>query len=91
MFFTGSRYENTGTYTVTNSKGVTVTVTKLPLPLPNRLLGYHRRLEEQRLDHIAAHYQADSTTFWRLCDANNTMMPEALAMRDLVGIPTTTS
>jgi hypothetical protein len=37
---------------------------------------------------IAAHYLADATTFWRLCDANNAIAPDALAARDQVGIPT---
>ncbi len=87
MFFPGSRYEKTGTYTVTQVDGRTVTAVRLPLPLTAPLLGYHRRLVEQRLDHIAAHYLGDTTTFWRLCDANNTMVPDALAAHELIGIP----
>ena len=87
MFFPGSRYEKTGTYTVTKADGIMVTVTKLPLPVQSPVLGFHRRLEGQRLDLIAAHYLNDATTFWRLCDANNAMVPDALAAHDLVGIP----
>ena len=88
MFFPGSRYEKVGTYTVTKPDGKLVTVTKLPLPLQRPLLGFHRRLEGQRLDLIAAHYLNDATTFWKLCDANNAMVPDALAAHDLIGIPT---
>ncbi len=87
MFFSGSRYEKVGTTTVKKADGTVVTVTKLPLPAQNPILGFHRRLEGQRLDLIAAHYLANATAFWKLCDANNTMVPDALAVSDLVGIP----
>jgi len=88
MFFKGSRYEKTGAYTVTKPDGTQVQAVRLPLPRPGRLLGYHRRLEGQRLDHVAAHYLKDATSFWRLCDANEAMVPDALAARELIGIPT---
>jgi hypothetical protein len=88
MFFSGSRYAKAGTTTVTKPDGTVVTVTKLPLPLTNPILGFHRRLEGQPLDLIAAHYLTDATTFWKLCDANNTMVPDALSVHDLIGIPT---
>ncbi len=87
MFLPGSRYEKCERYTVTLADGRVVTVTRLPLPAAGALRGYHRRLAGQRLDHIAAHYLADPTAFWRLCDANDAMVPDALATRDLVGIP----
>jgi hypothetical protein len=87
MFFPGSRYEKMATYTVTQANGRTVTAVCLPLPSAAPLLGYHRRLVEQRLDHIAAHYLADATAFWRLCDANDAVVPDALASHDLIGIP----
>ncbi len=92
MFFPGSRYEKTGTYTVTRPDGTQVTAAKLQLPPSNPvLLGYHRRLEGQRLDLIAAHYLADPTGFWRLCDANAAVSPDALAAHDLIGIPRETT
>lgn len=87
MFFSNSRYENAGTYTVTQANGRIVTATKLPLRSPKPLLGYHRRLEGQRLDLIANHYLKDPNAFWQLCDANNTIVPDALATRELIGIP----
>jgi hypothetical protein len=87
MFFPGSRYEHVGKVTVTRADGTIVTVTKLPLPVQNPLLGFHRRLEGQRLDLIAAHYLKNATAFWRLCDVNNAMVPDALAAHDLIGIP----
>jgi len=87
MFFAGSRYAKMASYTVTQSDGRTVSAIKLPLPLDTPLLGYHRRQVEQRLDHIAAHYLGDATAFWRLCDANGAVVPDALAATDLIGIP----
>ena len=51
------------------------------------LLGYHRREEGQRLDHIASHYLKNPTGFWKLCDANGAMSPHALEARELIGIP----
>lgn len=88
MFFPGSRYQTAGTYSVTLPNGKTVRVTKLPLPRQTPLLGYHRRLDGQRLDLIANRYLKDPTAFWQLCDANDAIVPDALAARDLIGIPT---
>lgn len=88
MFFPGSRYEKTGTYTLKKPDGSQVSLARLPLPLANPLIGYHRRLTGQRLDLIASHYFADATTFWRLCDGNRAVVPDALGSRGLVGIPT---
>jgi len=87
MFFPGSRYETTGTYSITQSNGETVRVAKLPRTQASVLLGYHRRLQGQRLDLIANRYLKDPTAFWRLCDANDAMIPDALAARDAIGIP----
>jgi hypothetical protein len=89
MFFPGSRYQNLATYTITRLGGAVVAVTRLPLPAQGPVLGYHQRRQGQRLDLIAAHYLVDPTTFWKLCDANNAVVPDALAVHDLIGIPAT--
>ena len=88
MFFPGSRYEKVGTYQIARPDGTLITVTKLPLPKERPLLGYHRRLEGQRLDLIASNYLKDATAFWQLCDANDAVVPDALAAHELIGIPT---
>lgn len=88
MFFPGSRYATAGTYQVALPDGTLVTATRLPAPRIRPLRGYHPRVEGQRLDLIAAHYLADATAFWRLCDANNALSPAALAARSRIGIPT---
>jgi hypothetical protein len=87
MFFPGSRYEKLATYTATRRDGTRVTVVKLPLPARPALRGYHERQEGERLDLIAARHLKDATAFWRLCDANDAVVPDALASHPLVGIP----
>jgi hypothetical protein len=87
MFFPGSRYANLVPYQLRLPGGTVVQVTRTPLPGPPAVLGYHRRTQGQRLDHIAARYLSDATAFWRLCDVNDVVVPDALAAHDLVGIP----
>ena len=92
MIFPGSRYQKTGTYTVKKADGTAVAALALPLPGPALLQGYcRRRAETQRLDLIANYFLTDATAFWQLCDANNVVVPDALAARDLIGIPPTGS
>lgn len=90
MFDPNSRYAPMAPYTVVLPDGRQVTAVRLPLPASRPLLGYHRRLGGQRLDHIAAHYLGDPTAFWQLCDAGNVICPDALASRELIGIPAKT-
>lgn len=87
MFFTGSRYLDLGNYTVTARDGTQVKATRLPLPAQARLRGFHRRNEGQRLDLIAYHHLGDPTAFFRLCDANGSLVPDALGSHDLIAIP----
>lgn len=87
MFFPNSRYAGMMPYQKQQPDGSVVQVTRLPLPGLDVVLGFFRRTSGQRLDLIANRFLADPTAFWQLCDANNTMVPDALANRDLVGIP----
>jgi len=87
MFFPGSRYLNQPTYTITLPDGTVVSAVKPPLPSTAPLVGFHKRQQSERLDLIANHYLGDATTFWRLCDANNSMVPDALATHGLIAIP----
>ncbi|TQF68277.1 hypothetical protein FK531_14310 [Rhodococcus spelaei] len=86
MFFTGSRYLTAGTYQVTRADGTVVTVTAIPAPTICAVRGWHRRATD-RLDLIAYKYLQDATASWALCDANNALVPDALAARELIGIP----
>jgi hypothetical protein len=90
MIFPGSRYEKTGTFMLTRPDGTIIQSLRLPLPGPALVQGYYRRSDGQRLDLIANAFLKDATAFWRLCDANNTVVPDSLAARDLTGIPLVT-
>jgi hypothetical protein len=87
MFSANSRYSGLATYTVRLANGRTVTATTLPISRPGPLLGYHPRVEGDRLDLLAARYLKEPTGFWRLCDVNDSFSPDALAARPLIGIP----
>lgn len=87
MFAANSRYAKMAPYQVIKLNGTIATAMHLPLPVRNPLLGFHRRSQGQRLDLISAHHLADATAFWQLCEANNAMQPDALAVRELIGIP----
>ena len=51
------------------------------------MIGWHRRGEGERLDLIAYQYLNDPTQAWILCEANDAVVPDALAARDLIAIP----
>ena len=87
MFDSNSRYAESETYIVTLPDGRTVNAVKIPRPRATVLRGYHRRQVGERPDLIAYRYLGDATAFWQLCDANDTIVPDALAARDLIGIP----
>ena len=87
MVFPSSRYAPMQPYTLTRADGTRVAVLRIPLPGPAGTLGFYRRNGGERLDAIAAHFLADATAFWRLCDANGAIVPDALATHDLVGVP----
>jgi len=87
MFFPGSRYSAMTPYTYTLANGNQVILTRLPAPGVQAVLGYYRRSNGDRLDQIAGHFLTDATQFWHICDANGAMVPDALAARNLIGIP----
>jgi hypothetical protein len=87
MFFPGSRYGKAGTYTARTASGAEVIATRLPIRSRPAIRGFHPRIDTQRLDLLSAHYLGDATTFWRLCDASQTIAPDALAIRDRIAIP----
>jgi hypothetical protein len=87
MFFPGSRYETASVITVTRDDGTVVRAVRPPLREAPAIATLHRRIDGQRLDHIAAHYLQDATAFWRLCDTANAMSPDALGARGAVPVP----
>jgi|ERR1700761_3883024 hypothetical protein len=76
-----SRYQGLPTATHTNTDGrAVVYFTRRFVPGPEQmaLLHEHRVQQTDRLDNLAARYFGDPELFWRLCDANRAMDPEAL-------------
>jgi hypothetical protein len=87
VFSPDSRYVNQPTYQVTLPNGTTVSAVVPPAPSQTPIVGYATATGDQRLDLVAVKYLNAPTGFWRLCDANNSMVPGALAARKLIGIP----
>ena len=81
LFTSTSRYYGLATATITSPAGATIVyVERRFVPPPERfqLLQEHTVSQGERLDNIAARYLGDPELFWRLCDANRAMRPEAL-------------
>lgn len=77
MYSKGSRYEQVPTHQAT-AGGRTVTYTRLRL-LPNPPAPLtHTVSQGERLDQIAHRYFQDSEQFWRIADANATLLPSEL-------------
>lgn len=85
MFAPGSRYATLPTATMTvsmpdGSEREVVYVRRRLLPR----LDAHTPVAEhvvqpgERLDHLAARYAGDPTSFWRICDANDVTAPAEL-------------
>jgi hypothetical protein len=87
MFTPDSRYVSQPTYAVVLPDGTLTSVVVPPLPVPVPVVGWRQQAGQERLDLIAVQYLNAPTGFWRLCDANNSMVPGALAARALIGIP----
>jgi hypothetical protein len=87
VFAGNSRYARAGTYIARGPTGESVVVTRIPAPARPALAGFHRRQDGQRLDLVAFAFLRDETLFWRLCDANDTVVPDVLSVAELIGIP----
>jgi hypothetical protein len=48
-------------------------------------LALHPVAEDDRLDLVSARYYGDSTAWWRICDANAALDPDALVAPDAAG------
>ena len=87
MFEKTSRYSKSKTYKVRDWRGREVTVVEPAGAPEQRFLGIHRRLQGQRIDHLAYKYLRTPTQFWRICELNNVMLAEALSEADEINIP----
>ncbi len=87
MFDDKSRYAKAEQYTVTDSRGRTVSVVASPDPKNESIVGYHVLKQGQRPDHLASVYLGNAAGFWRICEANGTMLPESLSEQAEIAIP----
>lgn len=87
MFDEKSRYAYLQTYKVPDRRGRLVPVVPVPEPPAQTPLGVHLRKEGQRLDHLAQKYLDDPAGFWRICELDDVMLPEALSEAREIPIP----
>lgn len=87
MFDNKSRYANLYTYTVTDHRGRKVTVVAVPDAPEEVFTGLHLMKQGQRIDHLAHKYLDDPGGFWRICELNDVMLPEALTEAQEIAIP----
>ncbi len=87
MFDPTSRYYSVAGYTAIDRRGRMVTVVPAPDKPVQALLGLHKLIQGQRLDHLAYHYLADPAGFWRICELSDVMLPDALAEARDIPIP----
>lgn len=81
LFPPTSRYHGIETATLETADGKVLRYLRRRfLPAPERfdLLQEHVVTQGERLDNITARYLDDPEQFWRICDANGAMRPEAL-------------
>lgn len=84
LFPPASRYANVETATLEDESGrVTIYLRRRLLPPPERfsLLREHVVTQGERLDNVTARHLGDPEQFWRICDANRAMRPDALTER----------
>lgn len=87
MFDDKSRYKQAESYECTERRGRSVKVTTVPVLEGETFRGYHQRIQGQRIDHMAYKYLGDNAGFWRICELNDVMLPEALTEASDIAIP----
>ncbi len=87
MFDEKSRYASLETYTVTDCRGRIVAVVPVPDAPEEVSIGLHILRQGQRIDHLAYKYLDDQAGYWRICELNDVMLPEALTEAQEISIP----
>lgn len=64
-----------------------ITVVVPPAPTSPAIVGYRTRRQSDRLDLLGNYYLQDATTFWKFCDANGAVVPDALATHAQIAVP----
>lgn len=76
-----SRYATLESATLETADGAAIIYLRrrfVPAPERFALLQLHEVRQGDRLDNVAAHYLGDPQQFWRICDANRALRPQAL-------------
>ncbi len=87
MYDEKSRYLKQEQIQVKDRRGRQLKVVSVPEAPVQPILGYHLLKQGQRIDHFATKYLDDPAGFWRICEANDKMLPEALAEQPEIAIP----
>ena len=81
VFPANSRYQNIDTSKLVLPDGSEIVFLQrrfLPPPESLAVMQIYQVTEGDRLDNIAAKFIGDPEQFWRICDANGEMRPQAL-------------
>jgi hypothetical protein len=87
VFDPKSRYAQVVTFATTDRRGRTVRAVAAAPPFDQALLGFHRRRDGQRLDHLAFKYLDDPAGYWRILELANAVLPESLSEEREIPIP----
>ncbi len=87
MFDPKSRYAKVPLYEVVDRRGRKAIVAGAAPGMSQALLGYHVLRQGERLDLLAARYLSDPCAFWRICELNGSVLPDALAEAREIAIP----
>lgn len=82
-----SRYSDAERRAVPGPHGREVVVVDVPQRDRPPLQGRHVRRDGERLDHLSSFYLGDAAGYWRICDAADAMVPDALTDAASVPIP----
>lgn len=86
-FHPASRYASAVPVEGTDAYGQTVRMVPFRVAGAPAPVARYRRTAAQRLDHIAASLLGDAHGYWRICDANGAIVPDALADVATVDLP----
>jgi len=78
VFFKGSRYEQVPDAQMTIPGGRAVSYKRIRFIPGTAAAGEHTVTQGERLDLIAQQYLRNPECFWRVCDANLSMLPDEL-------------
>jgi len=82
-----SRYVELVPYYAIDRRDRVVQVTPSAPDPDETFIGMHLRKQGQRVDHLAYRYLNNGAGYWRICEMNDVMLPEALTEARDIKIP----